>query len=76
MTLFTSSAITANETRVGGTSRFSNEPDIESLPPIAANFNALCTRYAPSRALNGLPQRLESVRSFSKNSWNDSLILW
>ena len=28
--------VTAKDTRVGGTSMFSKEPDIESLPPIAA----------------------------------------
>ena len=40
MTLCTSPPVIANDTKVGGTSKSSNEPDIESLPPIEGNNNS------------------------------------
>ena len=60
---------TAKEISVGGTSRFSNEPDMESLPPIAPAPRSTCAISAPSTAAVGLPQRSGSSRSFSKYSW-------
>ena len=66
---------TAKETNVGTTSIFSNEPDIESLPPMAGMPSASCASNAPSRAARGLPQRLGSLRSLSKYSWKVSLAL-
>ena len=63
------SVVTANETSVGGTSKSSNEPLIESLPPIEPMPNSFCALNAPRRAAKGLPQRLPSVPGFSKYSW-------
>ena len=60
---------TANEISVGGTSRSSKEPDIESLPPIAPTPRSTCAISAPRTAATGLPQRSASSRSFSKYSW-------
>jgi len=61
---------TAKEISVGGTSRSSNEPDMESLPPIAPAPRSTWAISAPSTAAVGLPQRSGSSRSFSKYSWN------
>ena len=58
----------AKEMRVGGTSRSIKEPDMESLPPMAAAPKSSWADRAPSRAAKGLPQRAGSLRSFSKNS--------
>ena len=44
MTSSTSAPVIANETNVGGTSKSSNDPDIESLPPIDGSFNSDWTR--------------------------------
>ena len=68
----TSPALTgamAKEISVGGTSRSRKEPDMESLPPMAAQPYLSCASSAPKRAAKGLPQRSGSSRSFSKNSW-------
>ena len=62
-------AVTAKETSVGGTSRFSKVPDMESFPPIAAAPRFIWASNAPSRAARGLPQRFPSVPGFSKYSW-------
>ena len=59
----------AKEMRVGGTSRSIKDPDMESLPPMAGRPYRSWASRAPSRAAKGLPQRLGSSRSFSKNSW-------
>ena len=59
----------AKEMRVGGTSRSIKEPDMESLPPMAAAPKSSWADRAPSRAAKGLPQRAGSLRSFSKYSW-------
>ena len=63
---------TANAISVGGTSMFSNVPDMESLPPIAATSNSAWAFSAPSNAANGLPHfsGLSPVRP--KYSWNES----
>ena len=58
----------AKEISVGGTSRSRKEPDMESLPPIAAAPKSIWASMAPRRAIKGLPQRSGSVRSFSKYS--------
>ena len=47
----------AKLTSVGGTSRFSKVPLMESLPPMAATPKSICASSAPSRAASGLPQR-------------------
>ena len=60
----------ANETSVGGTSRSSNEPDMESLPPMEPMPRSSWAMRAPSTAAVGLPQRSGTSRSFSKYSWN------
>ena len=60
----------AKETSVGGTSRSSKLPDIESLPPMARDAQAHLGHQArPAAAADGLPQRSGSSRSFSKYSW-------
>ena len=51
------SVVTAKDTSVGGTSSCSNEPLIESLPPIAPISSSFCAMKAPSSAAKGLPQR-------------------
>ena len=61
--------VTAKDTSVGGTSSFSKEPDMESLPPMAAIPRSIWASNAPSRAASGLPQRFPSVPGFSKYSW-------
>ena len=71
MTLSTEPVDTAKLISVGGTSRSSNEPDIESLPPMAPTPRSTWAISAPSTAATGLPQRSASSRSFSKYSWND-----
>ena len=63
---------TAKDTSVGGTSMFSNVPDMESLPPIEPQDSSSCALNAPSRAAMGLPQRLGSFWVRSKYSWNVS----
>ena len=52
--------------RGGGTSISRKEPDMESLPPMAAAFRPIWADRAPSRAAKGLPQRWGSSRNFSK----------
>ena len=61
--------VTAKETSVGGTSSFSKEPDMESLPPMEPIPKFIWASKAPSRAARGLPQRFPSVPGFSKYSW-------
>ena len=61
----------AKEIRVGGTSMSRKDPDMESLPPMAATPRASWADRAPSRAEKGLPQRAGSSRSFSKYSWKE-----
>ena len=68
MTRPASTGATANATRVGGTSSSLNDPDMLSLPPIAATSNCICAHNAPNTALNGFPQRTSSWPSFSKYS--------
>ena len=65
---FAGMVVTANATRVGGTFRFSNVPDMESLPPIAGIPISCCARSAPRSAANGLPHFFGSVPSRSKYS--------
>ena len=60
----------ANDTSVGGTSKSSNDPLMESLPPMAPTPRSTCAMSAPSTAATGLPQRSGTSRSFSKYSWN------
>ena len=62
------SVVTAKETKVGGTSSCSNEPLIESLPPIAPMPSPIWALNAPRSAAAGLPHRSGFVPSFSKNS--------
>ena len=50
----------------------SKEPDMESLPPMAAHPNCSWASIPPSRAARGLPQRVSSSRSRSKYSWKVS----
>ena len=59
----------AKDTSVGGTSKSSKEPDMESLPPMAPTPKSTWAIRAPSTAAIGLPQRSGSWRSFSKYSW-------
>ena len=59
----------AKEISVGGTSLSRKVPDMESLPPMAAASRFSWAVNAPSNASKGLPQRLGSFLSFSKNSW-------
>ena len=63
------SVVTAKEISVGGTSRFSNVPLMESLPPIAAAPMPICALYAPSMAAIGAPQREGTLPGFPKYSW-------
>ena len=56
----------AKDTSVGGTSKSSKEPDMESLPPMAPTPKSIWAMSAPSTAAMGLPQRSGSWRSFSK----------
>ena len=63
-------AATAKLTSEGGTSMFSNEPDMESLPPMAATPSSTCASSAPSRLAMGRPQRVGSAPRRSKYSWN------
>ena len=67
---FASCGAIAKDTSVGGTSIFSNVPDIESLPPIAAIPSSHCALSAPSSAAAGLPQRDGVFCVRSKYSWN------
>ena len=69
MTFLALPQLTAKETRVGGTSRSSKLPDMESLPPMAATPRSVWAFRAPSRAARGLPQRTGSLPSRSKYSW-------
>ena len=73
ITSFTFTGLTANEINVGGTEISLNVPLIESLPPIAATSKFFCTFIAPSNARNGFDHLYESLPSFSKYSWNESL---
>ena len=57
-----------NAMSVGGTDICSKVPDIESLPPIEGNPNAVCIFSAPNKALSGLPQ-LRRLVMRSKYSW-------
>ena len=68
MTRPASAGATANATSVGGTSRSLKEPDMLSLPPMAATLSCCWAHSAPSTALKGLPQRTSSRPSFSKYS--------
>lgn len=56
-----------NAMSVGGTEIFSNVPDMESLPPIAARLSFICAVNAPSSADMGAPHFSESVHR-AKNS--------
>ncbi len=56
---------------MGGTSRCSNVPDMESLPPMAATPSSICARSAPNSAASGRPQRSASCPGLGKNSWKD-----
>ena len=60
----------AKLTSVGGTSRPSKLPDIESLPPMDAMPRPIWASSAPSRAASGLPQRSGLSFICSKYSWN------
>ena len=60
---------TAKLTRVGGTSRSSKLPDMESLPPMEPTPKSTCAMRAPRTEATGLPQRSGSVRRRSKYSW-------
>ena len=66
---FVFEVVTAKETSVGGTSRFSNVPLMESLPPMAPMPSSICALYAPRSAEKGLPQREPSLPGCSKYSW-------
>ena len=57
----------AKDTSVGGTCISPNEPDMESLPPMAARLNRICAVSAPSSADMGAPHFSESVQR-AKNS--------
>ena len=61
----------AKEISVGGTSRSMKDPDMESLPPMAATPRPSWAFRAPSRAAKGLPQRLGSSLRRSKYSWKE-----
>ncbi|CRH73414.1 Uncharacterised protein [Chlamydia trachomatis] len=56
-TFLASPVETAKEISVGGTSRFSKLPLIESLPPIAPTPKSICALKAPRIAAIGFPQR-------------------
>ena len=64
------SVVTAKDTSVGGTSRSSKEPDMESFPPMAPIPSSSWALNAPRSAARGLPQRRGSRPGFSKYSWN------
>ena len=66
---------TANEHNVGGTSIFSNVPDMLSFPPIEGSPKPICASYAPRSAANGWLQREGSSVILLKYSWNVNLIL-
>ena len=68
ISLLADAGASAKDMSVGGTSRSSKEPLMESLPPIAPKPSFICAYSAPSRADAGLPQRSGSVPSRSKNS--------
>ena len=59
----------AKLTRVGGTSRSSKEPDMESLPPMEPTPRSTCAMRAPSSDPAGLPQRSGTSFSLPKYSW-------
>ena len=61
--------VTAKETSVGGTSSFSNDPLMESFPPIAPIPRFFCASNAPRSAASGLPHLFPSFIGFSKYSW-------
>ena len=65
----------ANAISVGGTSRFSKEPLMLSLPPIAPSSRLSWACSAPSNAPTGSPHLSGSLPSFLKNSCNVSLIV-
>ena len=50
---------------------FSNVPDMESLPPMAAVSSSTCAFNAPSNAPNGNPHLSGSVYICPKYSWKD-----
>ena len=66
---------TAKLIRVGGTlsspASSSNEPLMESLPPMAPAPRSTWAMRAPRTAAVGLPQRSASVRRRSKYSWKE-----
>ena len=68
-TLFALPMAVAKDTSVGGTSSFSKEPDMLSLPPMEAMPRPIWASSAPSRAASGLPQRSGAVPRRSKYSW-------
>ena len=63
--------VTAKEMSVGGTSRSSKVPLIESLPPIEPMPSPIWASKAPSRAASGLPHLLPSCFGDPKYSWNE-----
>ena len=60
----------AKLTSVGGTSRSSKLPDMESLPPMEPTPRSTWAMSAPSSDAAGLPQRSGTSRSEPKYSWN------
>ncbi len=66
---------TAKDTSVGGTCRSSKEPDMLSLPPMAAAPKSSCASSAPSSADRGLPQAAGPVMR-SKYSWKVRWTFW
>ena len=62
-------AATAKETSVGGTCICSNEPLMESLPPMAAASRSSCAISAPSSAAIGRPHFSASPVMRWKYSW-------
>ena len=54
----------AKLTSVGGTSSCSNEPDMESFPPMDPTPKSTCAMSAPRTDAIGFPQRSGSSRQF------------
>ena len=61
--------VTAKEISVGGTSRSSKVPLMESLPPTAATPMSIWALKAPSTAERGWLQRFPSLPGWPKYSW-------
>ena len=53
----------------------SNDPLIESFPPMEARPSSFCIFSAPSRAAVGLPHTFGSAVILSKYSWQENLIV-